>query len=196
MLSSIHPLGERARHQKWALTVAAYVLGSSLGGLVTGLAAGTIGTAIAAVWTPPLSIMAFVVAVLAAGGLWADQGTGRLITLQRQVNEDWLDEYRGWVYGIGFGFQLGLGWITIITSSLVYLTFVLAALTGSVSLGALVGLTFGLTRALPVLLTASIHSPRELVSFHKRMAGWFTPARRLAITAQGIASVSALVVAI
>jgi hypothetical protein len=28
---------------------------------------------------------------------------------QRQVDERWLTTYRGWVYGAGFGFQLGAG---------------------------------------------------------------------------------------
>ena len=39
---------------------------------------------------------------------------------RRQVNERWLDEYRGWVYGLGFGAQLGLGVTTVITSAATY----------------------------------------------------------------------------
>ncbi|NNC44183.1 MAG: hypothetical protein HKO03_13185, partial [Acidimicrobiia bacterium] len=193
MLSSIHPLGERARNQHWGLTVAAYVSGSTLGGMVTGLSAGTIGMSIAAIWRPPVAILSLFVAALAAAGLWADLGKDRLFTVRRQVNEDWLDEYRGWVYGIGFGFQLGLGWVTIITSSLVYLTFMFAALTASPPAGALVGLAFGFTRSLPVVLTARIRTPRQLVTFHRRMASWFGSARRMAATAQGLVSVTAII---
>ena len=33
MLASIPPLGERARHNRWSVTVTAYVLGSVVGGL-------------------------------------------------------------------------------------------------------------------------------------------------------------------
>ncbi len=193
MLSSIHPLGERARQQHWGLTVGAYVTGSTLGGMVTGLVAGTTGMAIAAIWTPSSATLSLVVAALAAGGLSADLGKARLFTIHRQVNEDWLDEYRGWVYGIGFGFQLGLGWMTIVTSSLVYLTFVFAALTASPAAGALVGLTFGVTRSLPVVFTARIRTPRQLVTFHRRMASWFGSARRIGATAQGLVSVTAII---
>ena len=40
-----------------------------------------------------------------AAGLWLDLGILglRLPTTRRQVNEDWLGRYRGWVVGVGFG---------------------------------------------------------------------------------------------
>ena len=36
---------------------------------------------------------------------------------RRQVNEDWMARYRGWAYGAGFGLQLGLGVVTIVTTA-------------------------------------------------------------------------------
>ena len=42
-----------------------------------------------------------------AGTLGYDVGGFRLPSHTRQVNEAWLDEYRGWVYGGGFGWQIG-----------------------------------------------------------------------------------------
>ena len=33
---------------------------------------------------------------------------------RRQVDERWLDRYRGWVYGVGYGSQLGLGIVTVV----------------------------------------------------------------------------------
>ena len=35
-------------------------------------------------------------------------------TPRRQVNEDWIGRYRGWVYGAGFGAQLGLGFAVFV----------------------------------------------------------------------------------
>ena len=29
--------------------------------------------------------------------------------LHRQVDDDWLSAYRPWVYGVGFGWQIGAG---------------------------------------------------------------------------------------
>src|SRR5919199_1056164 len=119
MLASIHPLGERARDRRWGVTVSAYVAGSTLAAAVT-------------------------VAVLCAAALAFDLHPGglQLPTIHRQVDKDWLDRYRGWVVGVGFGFQLGLGVVTIVTTAAVYLTFALATLTGSAAAGAPVGATF------------------------------------------------------
>ena len=111
MLASITPLGERSRGRRWAVTTVAYVAGSVLGGVSTGALLGALGALVA--WS--------------AGGLWPDQavaiGLAAAIVLvasavdasrltvpgpRRQVNEDWLVRYRGWVYGGAFGFQLGV----------------------------------------------------------------------------------------
>ena len=43
MLSSIHPLGERARHNRWSVTAAAYLLGSIAGGTIVSAVAATLG---------------------------------------------------------------------------------------------------------------------------------------------------------
>ena len=65
-----------------------------------------------------------ILALLAALGLAADLRLGglRLPGPRRQVDERWLHRYRGWVYGVGFGFQLGFGLLTVVTTSTVYLT--------------------------------------------------------------------------
>lgn len=44
MLSSITPLGERGRGNRWWLTVAAYTVGSVLAGALVGTVAGAIGS--------------------------------------------------------------------------------------------------------------------------------------------------------
>ena len=86
----------------------------------------------------------------------------------RQVNERWLDAYRPWVYGAGFGVQIGCGLATYITSAAVYLTVVLAALTGDPLAALAVGAVFGAVRGTAVTLTARVTTPSALLAFHRR----------------------------
>ncbi len=177
MLSSITPLGERGRHSRWARTVGAYVFGSLAGGATLGALLGALGQLLP--HQSPLVLLAgFGGACLIGLVLDARIGGLRLPTVRRQVNEDWLARYRGWVYGLGFGFQLGLGVVTIVTSSAVYLTFLLALLSGSPWLGGLLGVAFGGVRALPVVALARVTEPGQLRGVHRRLQAWGTPATR------------------
>ncbi len=194
MLSSITPLGERGRAGRWGITVTAYMLGSASGGAAVGGLAGAVG------WLLPLersgaaTAALVLVALVAAVAVLVEIGVlPRLPTVRRQVDEDWLHRYRGWVYGAGFGFQLGAGLVTIVTSPTVYLTGVLAVLTGSPSRGAAVGLAFGLTRALPVLLARRVTTTAGLAATSRRLVA-LEPAGR-ATAAAGLAAVAAAGVA-
>ncbi len=77
----------------------------------------------------------------------------------RQVNEDWLADFRGWVYGAGFGVQLGTGVVTIVTTAAVYLVWLTALLGTSPVLGVAVGAAFGFARAVPVLASTGADTP-------------------------------------
>ena len=55
---------------------------------------------------------------------------GRVPSMRRQVDEDWLSRYRRWVYATGFGWQLGTGVTTIVTSRVTYALLVLLWLVG------------------------------------------------------------------
>src|SRR3954447_16345344 len=162
MLASIHPLGERARRSRWWLTATAYVVASVAGGAVVGAVAGIPGA------LAGLSLSPWMVAAVCVITVVADRFS--VPSWHRQVNEDWLGRYRGWVYGGGFGFQLGLGVVTIVTTAAVYAVVALAALSGSVIAGALIGLAFGLARALPVLGLVRVHRPEQLRRVHMRIA--------------------------
>ena len=132
--------------------------------------------------------------VIAICGLAAAvDGTGRRPPwpVHRQVDDGWMARYRGWVYGAGFGFQLGLGVVTIVTTAAVPAAWLLALLTASPGAGAAVGLAFGLSRGLPVLATARVHTPGGLWSFQRRFqageaaARWATVASLGALAAAG-----------
>ena len=168
MLSSIHPLGERARNNRWSITVSFFTLGSIVSGAAVGGVLGLVGRAFLTTLSPTtrLGITAGVVAV--GGGL--DLLRGKLWGSSRQVNENWIGHFRGWVYGGAFGAQLGTGVLTYVVTWGVYSTLAAELLTASAALGALVGAVFGLGRSLAVLLTAHVDRPSRLTSFHRRMA--------------------------
>ena len=190
MLTSITPLGERGRASRWWITATSYVLGSIVGGAAVGMLAGTIG------WLLPLEVPSVATGALVlltlAGVLAVLVERGRLPqvpTVRRQVDEDWLHRYRGWVYGVGFGAQLGAGLVTIVTSPTVHLALVLAALTGSPVGGAVVGTAFGLARALPVLAMRRVTTSQDLASWSRRLAAHEQPGRTLA--SAGLVAVAA-----
>lgn len=173
MLTSITPLGERGRANRWGRTATAYVVASALAGTVLGALLGVIGAAA----DPPRTAALIALAAIAAGAALGDAADHRPPSWRRQVDENWLPTYRGWVYGAGYGGQLGLGVVTIVTSATTYAVLAAEVLVGSVGGGALLGLVFGLARALPLLLARRVHSTTQLASLHAAVVGAATRVR-------------------
>jgi hypothetical protein len=188
MLASITPLGERARGASWRRTVAAYVMASIVGGVAMGAALGALGGLLHVRDTRWTLAVAGALAMAAA----ALDLTGRLPTLRRQVDETWMNRYRDWVYGAGFGLQLGLGATTIVTSASLYLTWVVELLTGDPVLGAVVGAAFGLSRAAPLLGTARITTADTLRGAQRRWQTRLPLVRRGTIGVQAAAGLAML----
>jgi hypothetical protein len=161
MLASINPLGERSRNRSWGATFTWYVAGSVAGGVAMGAAFGLLGVGLDALLPGDDTLTALLVLGCALLALAYDLHLFglQLPTIVRQVDENWLPRYRAWVYAGGFGLQLGLGVVTVVTTSAVYLTWIFAALAGSVWGGIVIGATFGLVRALPMLLVARADTP-------------------------------------
>ena len=169
MLATVTPLAERGRGYRYRSTAAWFVLGSVAGGATLGAAMAVLAVGIHALALSPLvvGIVATAAAVVAAGSD-ADVGGHQLPVHHRQVNERWLDRFRPWVYGAGFGWQIGTGLATYIMTAAVYLTIVLGALTGSPLAALATALVFGLVRGVAVLLGRRITTPEALVAFHRR----------------------------
>ena len=70
---------------------------------------------------------------------------------RRQVDERWLDAYRGWVYGLGYGAQLGAGVTTVVTSAATYVALLAALLSADAGRGALILGVYGAIRGLTPL---------------------------------------------
>ena len=166
MMATINPLGERARGNRWWRTAAAFAAGSLAGGWALGAAAGLAGLGLRAVASQPGEAVAMAAAtglVLVAG--LAELAAWPVPTRRRQVDEAWLDRYRGWVYGGGFGVQLGVGLATTVTPATVYALAASALLlgwTGEPGWAQAVGGLFGLARAAPVLAAARLDDPDRL----------------------------------
>lgn len=197
MLASIHPLGERGRGQHYGLTAGSYVAASMVGGAVTGVVLGLVGSLVFAVAEPSARTLGAVLIGAAGIGLLVEarNPAGRLPSWHRQVNEDWLTRYRGWVYGAGFGFQLGLGFVTFVTTATVYLLFILEFVTASWRWGLYIGLSFGLVRSAVALTVSRVSRPAQLHAVHRRLQSLAVPIQRVASGAQAaVAIVGALVV--
>jgi hypothetical protein len=202
MLSSISPLGERARATRWGTTVTAYLLGSLLGGLALGALSAVLGALVPASLRSSLGVtlaVGVVLVLLAVLDLLASPTSGRrplvrLPSWQRQVDEQWLGRYRGWVYGVGFGAQLGFGVVTIITSATVYAVVLVTAWSGDVRVGLVVGGAFGVVRALPVLAARRVHEPASLRRLLARVERWARPAEHVAVGS--LSAAGAVVVAV
>jgi hypothetical protein len=196
MLASITPLGERGRHSRWGLTMAAFLVGGVAGGVMAGAAIGLTGAGLLAALGSAGSAPAVRVLVLAGVALAAAAFDLRILpfglpTIHRQVDERWLQRYRGWVYGVGFGFQLGLGVVTIVVTAAVYAAFAAAFLTGSLAGGALIGGVFGLARSATLFSGARVRRPDQLAALGRRLRRFDTASRRSAALLQvGLAGVA------
>ena len=187
MLSTITPLGERSRSHRYASTAAWFILGATLGGATLGLGAGVLAGAVGVLDLDP-EVALGATAVAAAVTLASDLNLGgfRLPSHIRQVNESWLSRYRSWVYGGGFGWQIGVGLATYVTTAAVYLMLAMAALTGDpfVALALMTG--FGVVRGLAVLLGRRLTTPERMLALHRRLAELLPVAQRGVVLVQAV----------
>jgi hypothetical protein len=190
MLSSISPLGERARGSRWWRTTTSYVIASVIGGAALGAALGGLGGRVGG--SRALVVVAAAVAVLGA----ALEPSARVPTWHRQVDENWLVGFRDWVYGAGYGFQLGLGTVTVVTSAVTYLTWLLELVAGSWYAGAVIGATFGLLRGLPLLAMAGAGDVATLRRRNASIVAREPAVRRVTAIGQLTAAAGLLAVAV
>lgn len=191
MLASITPLGQRGRNASWARMVTFYVIASAVGGAALGAALGAVGSALPGVGTRTSLVVAAVAATLAV----ALDARGRPPSLRRQVDETWLNRYRDWVCGAGFGLQLGFGAATIVTSASLYLMWLLELLVGSPPAGALIGVVFGVARSVPILGNRNVVDAESLRRLHQRWQRALRLMRPATVVAESAAGLALLLMA-
>jgi MFS family permease len=182
MLASLTPIGERSRGFSWRVTATAYAIGAIAGGALTGLALGALGSLLPGGmgWRGPALLGALLIALI----IDATPLRRRLLRARGQVNEDWMTRYRGWVYGLGFGARLGVGFTTLVACAAVYATFVSELLSGSAAVGALIGASFGAVKALALLPAGTGTDQRSLHALHRGLARWDSPAARAVVASE------------
>lgn len=187
MLSTITPIGERGRGNRFGSSAAWFVAGAVLGGVTLGAGAAILAAGVGAL---DLSDDALVgaAALLAATTIASDLALGgfRLPSHTRQVNEGWLGQYRSWVYAGGFGWQIGVGLATYVTTAAVYLMLALAALTTSPLAAFAIVTGFGLVRGLAVLLGRSLTTPQRMLALHRRLEELLPVAQRSIVLVQAV----------
>jgi hypothetical protein len=185
MLSSITPLSERGRgHRYWA-TVTWFLLGALLGGLTLGVVAALGAMAVDSLGFSAIASAALVL-LIGIVTLASDLRLGgfHLPENPRQVERSWLDRYRPWIYGLGFGWQLGVGVATYVMSASVYLMVIVAAATGEPAVALVIVTMFGLLRGLAVLPAARVRTPADLGELHRRIERFRPASRVVAIIGQ------------
>lgn len=192
MLSSITPMTERGRGNRFGVTATWFLVGGILGGLSIG-ALAALGAAGLHAAGLGLDARLAVGAVLAAGTAAIDLGVAgvELPIFKRQVNDAWLRQYRSWVYGGGFGWQIGFGVATYIMTGAVFLTIGLAVLSAAPAQALLIGLVFGTVRGSAVFLGRTGTTPAALGEIHERLDAW-GPAARTAAAGVQVAAASVL----
>jgi hypothetical protein len=167
MLASITPLGERSRGFSWNVTVAAFAIGAICAGAAAGVSVAEIGSLLPAgtVWREVALLTTLAITLLYE----VTPLRARLPTTRRQVNEDWMARYRGWVYGGAFGVQLGVGVATIVTAPAIYAAGAVALLSGNPASGGAIGVAFGLVRAISLLPSRGARDSASLFALHSRL---------------------------
>lgn len=185
MLSSITPLGQRGRGMSWGRTVAGFWIGAVLSGAAVYGVAGSLGHITGLTGLVPW-VMVAVIAVAAIFDLARVRPPGP----RRQVDEDWLGRYRDWVIGVGFGGQLGMGFVTIVPSWGYWATLLVAALAG-LPVALWMGVAFGVGRSLLLLSTRKVGSPGSLAETMRRFASAESAARWTAMAGYVLVIVTA-----
>ncbi|MYL05200.1 MAG: hypothetical protein F4011_13605 [Acidimicrobiaceae bacterium] len=141
-------------------------LGAVVGGAVVGVALGAAGQSLAGSLSDGARLVVLAGAC-AVAAVW--DMSGRRLPGRRQVNEDWLVAYRPWVYGAGFGLQLGAAVATVVNTALVPLFMLAALLAGDTTAGLLIGAAFGVARAGSMALSSGVRTTDDLRRLHRRL---------------------------
>jgi len=190
MLSTITPLAETSRGHRFRSTAVWFLSGSIVGGATLGGLMALMANGVAALKLPS-NLVLWIVGLAA---LLAAASDGRVAGFHlpghdRQVNERWLDQYRPWVYGAGFGWQIGVGLATYIMTAGLYLLILLGAAVGDPLIAVCLGVLFGLVRGLAVYLAADLTTREKLLAFHARFEALREPVRRAMIAIQALVAV-------
>lgn len=176
MLTSLNPVAERARGNRFWVTACWYACGAVAGGAVLGAGCALGARAFAALDVSRTVAWSIVLAGAVLAVLSDTRVGGWSLPLHpRQVDERWLTKYRRWIYAGGYGVQIGSGFATYIMTAGVYLTAVLAVVDARVGAAFGAGVLFGLVRGLSIVVAGLARDPGRLHAIAARvdaLTGW------------------------
>jgi hypothetical protein len=193
MLSQITPIAEASRGYRYRTTALWYLAGSVLGGLSLGAVMALLAGVVHALDLSATAALGIAAGVALLGAI-IDSGVLGVAPpfFLRQVNEDWLGRYRAWIYGSGFGWQVGAGVATYIMTAAVFATIAFGALSASPIAALALGGVFGLARGSTVYLTARARTTAQLYAIHRKFDALGEPVRRAVIVVQFAVGVVAI----
>jgi len=155
MIETLGPTGHTGGRRTTLAACATFALGALAGGVATfatlaalgGLARGGVGDGIA---------VALAVAVALLAALGEARGARIVPQIRRQVPEPWRRTLPLPLAGALYGVLLGLGFTTFVLTFAVWALAAIAFALGDPALGVLVGLAFGVGRALPIVVLAPL----------------------------------------
>jgi hypothetical protein len=196
MLSQLTPVAEQGRGNRFRVTATWFVVGALAGGVTLGVPVALLAAITRAVGiTSTAAAGTAAVVALVCAAFDARLFRAAPPFFRRQVNEDWLGRYRGWVYGIGFGWQIGAGVTTYIMTTAVFALVVFGALSASPVLAFGAVMTFALVRGIAVFASDSCTTHDELLALHARVARSEPVVRRAVVFVLAATAVIAATVA-
>jgi hypothetical protein len=153
MVETLAPAGYAGRLRTTLVACATFTVGALVGGVITFGGLALLGRELGAGGTTAAAV-AVVVAVFAAAG--EARGVRIVPQVRRQVPESWRRVLPVPLAAGLYGVLLGLGFTTFILTFAVWALAAVSVALGDPALGALVGLGFGIGRALPVVALAPI----------------------------------------
>jgi hypothetical protein len=172
MLSSITPFGEQGRGHRYGVTAGWFVVGATVGGATLGGVAAFFAWVVAVAGLGGGLRLGLATMLAVTGALVDGEAFGPVLpAIRRQVDDRWLTRYRPWAYGLGFGWQIGVGVATYLMTAGVVVVLGLGALSASPLLALLLGSVFGAVRGSSVLLTRRAQAPDALRHLHRWLHG-------------------------
>jgi hypothetical protein len=167
MVETLAPAGYAGRLRTTLVACATFTAGALVGGVITFGGLGLLGQALGAGGTGAAAVAA-VIAVAAAIG--EARGVRIVPQVRRQVPESWRRVLPVPLAAGLYGVLLGLGFTTFILTFAVWALAAVSVALGDPQLGAVLGLAFGIGRALPVIALAPIAETDRGDAAHAAMA--------------------------
>jgi hypothetical protein len=167
MVETLAPAGYAGRLRTTLVACLTFTLGALTGGVLTFGGLARLGQALGAGGTGA-AVVAAAVAVAAAIG--EARGVRIVPQVRRQVPESWRRVLPVPLAAGLYGVLLGLGFTTFILTFAVWALAAVSVALGDPALGAVLGLAFGVGRALPVIALAPVADSDRGNSAHAAMA--------------------------